>query len=75
MNKTRINLSFTSINSLGNACSVSLSRICSRNKNVVNKRNEGFGEENGDHVKVFNGSHWVDDRDLTDADSKKFNQY
>jgi hypothetical protein len=72
--KTTINLSYTSITSMDKGSSVSLSRICSLNKNVANKRNEGFGEEGGDGVIFINGTQKVDDRDFTDAEAEKFNQ-
>jgi hypothetical protein len=71
MNKTNINLSYTNIKSINTGSSMSLSKIYSRNKNVVNKLNEGFGEENGDHANILNGIQWVDDRDLNDANATK----
>ncbi|WP_421385183.1 hypothetical protein ACOJQI_10585 [Bacillus salacetis] len=69
MNKTNINLSYTNIKTMGKGSSMSLSKVYSLNKNVVNKRNEGFGEAGGDFVNNINGVQWVDDRDGVDSDS------
>jgi hypothetical protein len=71
MNKTNINLSYTSIKAMGLGSSMSLSKVCSFNKNVTNKRNSGFGEEAGDQVLFMNGVQWVDDRDMVDSDTTK----
>ena len=71
MNKTSINISFTDINTMDKNCSASFSQAYIRNKNVVNKRNEGFGEEAADGVNILNGIQWVDDRDMTDSNAKK----
>lgn len=74
MNITNINITFTKINTLDKKCSMSLTKSYQQNKNVTNKRNEGFGEETGDSVTILNANQWIDDRDLVDCISKKANQ-
>ncbi|PFA69244.1 hypothetical protein CN378_05055 [Bacillus sp. AFS015802] len=70
MNKTNIHLSYTTIKTMGKGSSMTVSKFYSVNKNVVNKRNEGFGGSHGDCSSNINGVQWVDDRDITDSDSR-----
>lgn len=69
MNKTNIQISYTNIKTMGKGSSMTMSKFYSVNKNVVNKRNEGFGGFHGDFTNHIHGVQWVDDRDFTDSHS------
>ncbi|WP_226670218.1 hypothetical protein [Metabacillus litoralis] len=69
--KTTINLGNISVNTVGKECAISLSSSLRYRKHVVNKKTQGFGEQNADNVLILNPIVLVDDSDHHDSQTIK----
>ncbi|WP_028401086.1 hypothetical protein [Ectobacillus panaciterrae] len=68
---SKINMGHIKINTVGTGCRVSAGSTVQRNKNAVNKKTSGFGEQNGDEVAIYHHISIGDDEDLIDNNSTK----
>ena len=71
VDKTIINLGTIVINTIGKECDLSLSGSFKVNKNVSNKKMQGFGEQNADRVIIIDSYFSIDDSDIIDSPAFK----
>jgi hypothetical protein len=71
VDKIIINLGTIAINTIRKECDLSLSSSFKINKNVLNKKMQGFGEQNADGVITIDSYFSIDDSDIIDSQAFK----